>query len=58
MYLKHDITEDILREHFSLSTLTLEVVLELSDNPWHGLPSSLSKSGLVFLKEGVQINVF
>ena len=58
MYPKHDIMEDIVRECFSFSTLLLEVVPELSDNPLHGLPSSFSKGGLVFLEEGVQINVF
>ena len=58
MYLKHDIMEDVVREHFSFSTLTLEVVPELHDNQCHGLPSSLDKGGLVLLEEGVQVDVF
>ena len=58
MYLKHDVTEDIVGEHFSFSTLSLEVVLELSNNPWYGFPSSFSKGGLVLFEEGVQVNVF
>ena len=58
MYLKHDIIEDVVREHFSFSTLLLEVVPELSNNLWHGLPSSFSKGGLVLLEEGVQVDVF
>ena len=57
MYLKHDITEDIVGECFSFSTLMLEVVPELPDNPCHGLPSSLGKGGLVLLKEGVQVDM-
>ena len=58
MYLKHDITEEVVREHFSFSTLMLEVVPELPDNPCHGLPSSLGNGGLVLLGEGVQVDVF
>ena len=58
MYLKHDVTEDVVGEHFSFSTLMLEVVPELPNNLCHGLPSSLGKGGLVFLEEGVQVDVF
>ena len=58
MYLKHDIMEDVVRECFSLSTLMPEVVSELSNNLWHRLLSSSSKGGLIFLKEGVQVDVF
>ena len=58
MYLKHNIMKDIVRECFSLSALTLEVVMELPDNPCHGFPSSFDKGGLVLFEEGVQVNVF
>ena len=58
MYLKYNIMEDVVGEHFSFSTLMLEVVLELPKNPCHGLPSSLGKGGLVLLEEGVQVDVF
>ena len=57
IYLEHNIMEDI-REHFSLSTLTLEVVMKLPDNLSHGLPSSLGQGDLILLEEGVQVNVF
>ena len=56
MYLEHNVTEDIVRECFS--TLMLEVVPELPNNLSHGLPSSLSKDGLVPFEEGVQVNIF
>ena len=55
-YLEHNVTKDIVRECFSLSTFTLEVVPKLPDNMSNGLPSSLHKSGLVLLEEGVQFN--
>ena len=58
IYLEHNVTEDIVRECFSLTTLTLEVVSKLQDNPSHGLPSSLGQSDLIFLEEGVQVDVF
>ena len=46
-----------VKEHFSLSTFTLEVVLKLPDNMCNGLSSSLCKGGLVLLEEGVQVNL-
>ena len=58
MYLEHNIMEDIVGEHFSLSTLMLEVVTKLPDNLSHGLPSSLGQSDLILLEEGVQVDVF
>ena len=57
MYLEHHVTKDIVGECFSFSTLMLEVVTKLPDNTCHRLPSSLGKSGLVLLEEGVQVDV-
>ena len=58
MYLEHNGMEDIVGDHFSLSTLMLEVVTKLPDNSSHGLPSSLGQSDLILLEEGVQVDVF
>ena len=49
MYLKHHITEDVVGKRFSFSTFMLKVVPELPDNTGHGLFSSSSEGGLVFL---------
>ena len=57
MYLEHHVAKDVVREHFSFSTLRLEVVMKLPDNMCHRLSSSLGESGLVFSEEGVQINL-
>ena len=58
IYLEHNITEDIVGEHFSLSTLMLEVVTKLPNNSSHRLPSSLDEGDLILLEEGVQVDVF
>ena len=50
--------EDVVREHLSLSALMLKVVPELPDNMGHGLFTPSGKSGLVLLKEGVQVHLF
>ena len=57
MYLEQNVMEDVVGEHFSLSTLMLEVVTKLPDNLSHGLPSSLGQGDLILLEEGVQVNV-
>ena len=48
MYLKHHITEDVVRKHFSFSTFMLKVVSELPNNTGHRLFSSSGEGGLVF----------
>ena len=57
IYLEHDVMKDVVGEHFSLSTLMLEVVPKLPNNSCNGLSSSFGKGGLVLLEEGVQVDL-
>ena len=56
-YLEHDTPEGFIREGLPFTTLLLEVVLELPDDPSYGLLPLLHQGGLVLLEEGVQVNV-
>ena len=55
--LQHDIMKDITGEHFTFSTLPLQVILKLPNDSSYRLLPPLGKSGLVLFGEGVQVDV-